>query len=110
MRRRPLLLLGPALLVWIVCIALGVYGVVAGCGAGMEASFPTSALCAYAWARWPPITRVPPLTRRAQKSVDDQKFVVQGSGQEWASSFTLSLEQAFTPLVTLSVFLRQVRS
>ncbi|KAJ9524730.1 hypothetical protein QJQ45_024366 [Haematococcus lacustris] len=72
-RRKPALLLLPPLLVFAVCVALGVYGVVAG----------------------------------AQKEAADKRSVVYGAGLDWAASFQLSFEQSFTPLVTLSIFIKQ---
>jgi hypothetical protein len=61
------------LLVFAICVALGVYGVVAG----------------------------------AQKNADDKRTTVQGAGEDWAASFRLSLEQSFTPLLTLAIFIQQ---
>ncbi len=73
MRKRPFIMLGPPFLLFGICVALGVYGVIAG----------------------------------AQKEADDKRTVVTGAALDWASSFKLSLENTFTPLVTLSIFIRQ---
>ncbi|KAL6760520.1 hypothetical protein V8C86DRAFT_1096537 [Haematococcus lacustris] len=72
-RKEPLLLLLPPLLVSVVCMSLGVYGVVAG----------------------------------ARKEAADKRSVVYGAGLDWAASFQLSFEQFFTPLVTLSIFIKR---
>ncbi|KAJ9511825.1 hypothetical protein QJQ45_004378 [Haematococcus lacustris] len=71
--KKPLLLLLPPLLVSVVCMSLGVYGVVAG----------------------------------ARKEAAGKRSVVYGAGLDWAASFQLSFEQYFTPLVTLSIFIKQ---
>ncbi|GFH23781.1 3',5'-cyclic-nucleotide phosphodiesterase, partial [Haematococcus lacustris] len=41
------------------------------------------------------------------KEAADKRSVVYGAGLDWAASFQLSFEQFFTPLVTLSIFIKQ---
>eukprot|EP00197_Chlamydomonas_leiostraca_P012744 CAMPEP_0202883926 /NCGR_PEP_ID=MMETSP1391-20130828/40188_1 /ASSEMBLY_ACC=CAM_ASM_000867 /TAXON_ID=1034604 /ORGANISM="Chlamydomonas leiostraca, Strain SAG 11-49" /LENGTH=288 /DNA_ID=CAMNT_0049567025 /DNA_START=44 /DNA_END=907 /DNA_ORIENTATION=- len=72
-RKRPLIMLGPPIIIFCICVALGVWGVEAG---------------AKQWER-------------------DERGRVQSTGIEWAASFKLSLDKTFTPLSTLSIFIKR---
>ena len=42
----------------------------------------------------------------AQNDEADSRTVLQGAGDSWGASFQLSIEAAFTPLVTMSIFIQ----
>lgn len=105
-RKQPVLLLGPPLAVFIICCALGVC-----VGCGHENATLLLHVCFHvpliSPATFPQVYGV---VAGSNTQAQDDKNTARATATDWAASFVLSIQQTFTPLVTISIFVKQVGS